>query len=780
MKGRCQTELLELARVPVLESNSGKIRNDVSVVELAKVPVSVSDFDKSRNVSLLGKGILANPTPVCAFERNSRELHDSKSLHVFRFFILWLLIVSTSFATADDWDIYSDTWAATDALGRTLPQSSETGPPRADRTVALFYFLWLGRHGEAGPYDISEILKRDPSALENKDSPLWGPLGVPHHWGESIFGHYVSDDDAVLRKHAQMLGDAGVDVIVFDATNQLTYPESWRSLGRVFSEERAKGNRTPQIAFLCPFSQPTKVVRELYRELYQPGHYRDLWFQWDGKPLILADPNLTKQFVNHGKASTPIPLRVGETLRQTVRIADGDVTLGASLPTWNRTGSGALLTLKRGDEVLVSKRFENLDDNAWATLEVATVQPGDYVLELSEPVGTVGWWSDGSQRLVRMASTEHVDSELLKFFTFRKPQPDYFQGPTGPNQWAWLEIFPQHVFPDSMGRAEQMSVSVSQNAVAGKLSVLSNPRSHGRSFHEGQEPGPEGWTHSGLNFAQQWKRAHEVDPRAVFVTGWNEWIAGRFDESSPFFGDGPVTFVDQFSQEYSRDIEPMKGGHGDAYYYQMIDGIRRYKGTRPLPAVVSQPIAIDGSFDDWREVTPEFRDTLGDPVKRDYRGWGKDSRYVNKSGRNDIVAAKVSADAERIFFYVRTAEDLSDPTSERWMWLFLDSNNDPKDGWLGFDYLIGRDLADGKRSLERADGNGFARKETGRVSFAMKGTEMELELSRAALGIGPGPFTLRFKWADNLKGTGDWSDFTLHGDSAPNDRYCYEAKVESN
>lgn len=682
-----------------------------------------------------------------------------------------------SYRDESGWDLYSDTWAATDALGRTLPMSMQTGPPRGDRTVALFYFLWLGRHGEAGPYDISQILKQDPSAMGNKANPLWGPLGAPHHWGESVFGHYVSDDEAILRKHAQMLGDAGVDVIVFDVTNQFTYPESWRALGRVFSEERAKGNRTPQIAFLCPFWEPAKVVKELYRELYQPGLYRDLWFHWEGKPLILADPKLEK-FVTLGKAAKPVRLQAGQTLSQNVRITEGDRTLGACLPTWEQSGSGALLTLKQGAEVLVSQRFENLSDNSWATLEVGSIPQGDYTLELSEPVGIVGWWSKGSQRMVRTGSTEKADAELLDFFTFRKPQPDYFQGPTGSNQWSWLEVYPQHVFRDSLGRPEQMSVGVAQNAVAGKLSVLSNPRSHGRSFHQGKQPGPEGWTHSGLNFAEQWKRAHEVDPPVIFITGWNEWIAGRFDESSPFFGGGPVTFVDQFSQEFSRDIEPMKGGHGDTYYYQMVDGIRRYKGTRSLPPMVSQPITIDGNFDDWSEVTPEFRDTLGDPVKRDHRGWGKELHYLETSGRHDLVAAKVSADAEKIYFHIRTAEDLNDPTSERWMWLFLDTNDDPQDGWLGFDYLIGRDTVDGSRSLERADGNGFAWKETGRVNFAMRGTEMELEVPRAALGIGPGPFTLRFKWADNIKGAGDWSDFTLHGDCAPNDRFTYEAKFE--
>jgi hypothetical protein len=38
-----------------------------------------------------------------------------------------------------------------------------------------------------------------------------------------------------------------------------------------------------------------------------------------------------------------------------------------------------------------------------------------------------------------------------------------------------------------------------------------------------------------------------------------------------------VIFVDEFIQEFSRDIEPMNGGHGDNYYYQLVDYVRRYK-----------------------------------------------------------------------------------------------------------------------------------------------------------------------------------------------------------
>ena len=81
-------------------------------------------------------------------------------------------------------------------------------------------------------------------------------------------------------------------MVVFDVTNQLTYPRSWQALCRVWNQVRREGNRTPQIAFLCPFGDPRKVVRELWDQLYSKNLYPELWFRWDGKPLILADPAL--------------------------------------------------------------------------------------------------------------------------------------------------------------------------------------------------------------------------------------------------------------------------------------------------------------------------------------------------------------------------------------------------------------------------------------------------------------------------------------------------------
>ena len=52
--------------------------------------------------------------------------------------------------------------------------------------VGLFYFLWLGEHGRKGPYDVTKILEADPDAGQKPDSPLWGPWGTYHHWGEPL------------------------------------------------------------------------------------------------------------------------------------------------------------------------------------------------------------------------------------------------------------------------------------------------------------------------------------------------------------------------------------------------------------------------------------------------------------------------------------------------------------------------------------------------------------------------------------------------------------------
>ena len=45
-------------------------------------------------------------------------------------------------------------------------------------------------------------------------------------FGEPLFGYYLASDEWVMRKHLQMLTDAGIDFTVFDTTNAVTYDKS--------------------------------------------------------------------------------------------------------------------------------------------------------------------------------------------------------------------------------------------------------------------------------------------------------------------------------------------------------------------------------------------------------------------------------------------------------------------------------------------------------------------------------------------------------------------------
>jgi hypothetical protein len=231
-------------------------------------------------------------------------------------------------------------------------------------------------------------------------------------------------------------------------------------------------------------------------------------------------------------------------------------------------------------------------------------EPGDY--HWGEP--ELGYYVMTDPFVIRkhaMANPEFIkDKEMLAFFTYRRPMPDYWNGPSGPNQWSWLEVYPQHVFKNTKGEAEQMSVGVTQNALPGTPGPA--PMSHkagamGRSWHQGKKEAAQNAVNLGLNFQEQWSRVLELDPKFVFVTGWNEWTAGRYTQWSKYVDDDCYfkggLFVDQYTQEYSRDCEPMRGGHSDNYYYQLSSWVRRFKGVRPTPRHRGpDKIVMDGIF----------------------------------------------------------------------------------------------------------------------------------------------------------------------------------------
>ena len=153
-----------------------------------------------------------------------------------------------------------------------------------------------------------------------------------------------------------------------------------------------------------------------------------------------------------------------------------------------------------------------------------------------------------------MIYTKSVDSfPCPEKFTVR-----HMWGLTSEKCWRFLNVSNKKTAYKQDGVVEQISV-----AVATQETYMSMPTAHGRD--------------NGNFFYTQWKEAFRVHPKVVTITWWNEWTAQRF------IVDGETAFVDNYNQEYSRDIEPMEGGHGDLYYQWMKQYIAAYKAGESCP-----------------------------------------------------------------------------------------------------------------------------------------------------------------------------------------------------
>ena len=559
---------------------------------------------------------------------------------------------------------FADTWVATDALGRRVTEPGVAPAPRANRYVGMFYFIWLGAHGydrnkgstnedvlaptaadTASPYDITRLLAAHPTA------PAFGPPGAFHHWGEPYFGYYVSNDTWIIRRHAQVLADAGVDVLFFDFTNARAYLPTVLLIAQEFAALRAQGRSTPSLSFLLHSGTP-KVAAKLFTEFYAKNLHRDLWFFWKGKPLILATP--------------------------------------------------AELTATQRDFFSVRESW------AWTKHK-----PG-------------AWFADGRDK------------------------------------WPWLDHTPQNYgWHESPNRPEQVAVAAAQHPIA----------NIGRSYQAGKQPPPDQEQSArGLFFAEQWERALAVDPEFVFVTGWNEWVAMRFtDGKSKFMLGRPIKkgdsyFVDAYNAEFSRDLEPMRGGFGDNYYLQLIAQIRRFKGARPAPVITTPTaITVDGDFADWTAVTARYHDDIGDISPRDHHGWGRIPRYENRTGRNDLTMAKVACDATHVFFYLETAAPLGATTLPAGLTLWLKTAQG--------DFAINR--TGQTPQLERPTApHGW--QALSPVRAAVADNRIELALPRSLLGLDESSaFSLDFKWTDACDFEADPMHAYDQGDAAPNGRFYY-------
>ena len=459
--------------------------------------------------------------------------------------VLSIQIPIETFASRDN---LTDTWVATDSLGRAIPTHDEVGDRREGKYVGIFYFLFMNS-------DRGRLLDHSKVFAEAGTEALWEVIvqdGM-HLWGEPYFGYYKNTDEWIYRKHAHMLSTAGVDFVFLDVTNggdHMLFTHAWKTLLETWLKIREEGGTTPQVVFHCGMSPDVmrSHLKTIYQEVYKTDKYKDLWFMWDGKPLIL----------------------------------------------------------------------------------------GDYAL---------------------------LDQQMRDFFTIRQSWAFNDWTEDGKGKWPWIAEYPQSPGRSFDGVVEQVVVSAGFHSNS----------SRGRSFSNNKQPETKKMefgfsledSDKGFAFAELWEQVFVIDPQVVMVTGWNEWTMGRWENAglgqriagTYHIIDNDLQFmsnyVDCFNTEYSRDIEPMRGFHGDNYLYQMASNIRKFKGVRPIPKGTGSKVIQDlTDLSVWDSIDPVFYDITNDITHRDHPSVCHVYHYTNTTGRNDFDTIKVSKEGGKTYFII--------------------------------------------------------------------------------------------------------------------------------
>ena len=588
--------------------------------------------------------------------------------------------------------VMPDTWVFTDGLGRVSVTNAEVGDPKEDKTLAMFYWTWHTKAMAAAGYtDTTKLLEKYPEAKNDYNHPAWEGTGHYCFWNEPIYGFYTTEDPWVLRRHAELLANAGVDVIFTDNTNgNMTWRASYTALYETWDDAQKNGAvNVPKVSYLLPFGAndgSKDQLENIYLDVYRDGKFHNLWFYWDEKPMIMA-----------------------------------------------HTGN--------------------------------------------------------------ISRNDNLGKEILNNFTFRGGQPGYRVDSTAAKQWGWLSVFPQALYSTrgqsgvKKGDIEQMTVgvAVNHNYVTKEITAMNGVNVMGRSYTTDYEnrydvEGAEAskW---GYQFSQQFDYALEVSPPVLFVTGWNEWHAWR--QPNPWGGANSQVnnaLVDQFSDEFSRDLEPTKGALQDHYYYLFVNYARKYKGVNPIPTPsVNATIDLTAGTDQWKTVEPYYAAYIGNTFDRDCTGYG-DTKYTETSGRNDIIGAQVARDGEFVYFLVECKDNITSYTDSLWMNLYIDSDQENQ-GWNTFEYVLNKTAASEKTLvLEKftADNDYAKTEKVADVEYTLDGRYMTVKIAKSDLGLSGSDYTINFAWTDNVHDEGDYTkfsgdilDFYLSGDVAPGGRFKY-------
>ena len=360
-----------------------------------------------------------------------------------------------------------------------------------------------------------------------------------------------------------------------------------------------------------------------------------------------------------------------------------------------------------------------------------------------------------------------------EFFDFRESQwPD---GKTTIENteigFPWMDwTYPQKNFNG------MMSVSLAQHPGARMSSgPLTN---NGRGYDYTKMRNYSANTELGTNYQGQWNTVFNNNADSskqyvtqVLVTGFNEWMAQKLNDGNDSF------FVDTFSEEYSRDIEMMKGGYDDNYVIQTLLNTRQYRYTEAKHYIYPRNTMslTDFSREAWADVKSEYRDLAGDALARNWRDAFSTTVYTDTSNRNDITSVHVTHDEDNLYVRVETVQPVTqyNGTDVNWMNLLIMTDDESENTFGGFRYIVNRS-PDGKggTTIERSKG-GYSWESAGTAQYAVSENVILYSVPLSALGLDADHCYVRIKACDNVTRYDDIMDYYVSGDSAPIGRFAY-------
>lgn len=347
------------------------------------------------------------------------------------------------------------------------------------------------------------------------------------------------------------------------------------------------------------------------------------------------------------------------------------------------------------------------------------------------------------------------ERELARFFQIKNsywPTDISFTD----NSVPWMDF---DVDPKVMGN--WISVSVAQH-VGSKMSDSISARGRGWTLENGNDH--ENFA-AGANLEHQWDNAiakgNEI--QYVFVTGWNEWGAQKMyrPDMDPING---YVMIDQFNDEFSRDIEPTySSGMKDNFYLQNLRKVREWKYERARRYEIPALSPSDVADESWKDAA-KYADFTGEAIYRDaprFDGAYTGERLTDRTARNDISAVDVARDGENLYFRIAATKNITpyQAGDTGWMNIHIRTESAESAAW-GYNYVI----RENGRVMSVQNG---VYSEEGKAETAVVGNQMYVSVPLKLLRLSRDRCSIEFKVSDNVGDPLDVLSFYNSGDSAP-------------